>query len=246
MRNVSDFITSPKDGKVKFELNKHYTIILFTESHGYRMKNHGAVQLTKINGTCLIDHQIKAIKSRFKNFNILLSCGFESSRIWRHVKRTYRNLDIRLIENPLYRTTNSCESVRLSLMNTNAQNVLICSSASIFEKKHLDQLSFSDTSIFCQTLKNNKMDLKVYKSNDNYVKLDFGIGDLSWSEMLYLDGDKSVNDLYNIIDCEEYKNKFLFEAINKLSLKHKIKIYENNYKEIIKLDSAIKLKEITS
>ena len=64
--------------------------------------------------------------------------------------------------------------------------------------------------------------------------------------MLYLDGDKSVNDLYNIIDCEEYKNKFLFEAINKLSLKHKIKIYENNYKEIIKLDSAIKLKEITS
>ena len=62
--------------------------------------------------------------------------------------------------------------------------------------------------------------------------------------MLYLDGEKSVNDFYTIIDCEEYKNKFLFEAINKLAQKRKIAIYENKDKEIIKLDSAIKLKEI--
>ena len=245
MRNVTEFITSPKDGKSKYEHNNHYSIILFTESHGYRMKNHGAVQLTKINGTCLIDHQIKAIKSRFKNFNLLLSCGFESSRIWRHVKQTHKNLDIRLIENPLYRTTNSCESIRLALMNTSAKNILLCSSSNIFEKKHLDQLSFNDTSIFCQRLKNNKMDLKVYRGNDNYTKLDFGVGELSWAEMLYLHGEKSVDDLYNIIDCEEYKSKFLFEAINKLATKHNIGVYENKHKEIIKLDSAIKLKELS-
>jgi len=245
MRNVTEFITSPKDGKIKFDLNKHYSIILFTESHGYRMKNHGAVQLTKINGTCLIDHQIKAIKSRFKNFNILLSCGFESSRIWRHLKSKYDKLDIRLIENPLFRTTNSCESIRLALMNTSAKNVFICSSSNIFEKRHLDQLSFSDTSIFCQRSENNKMDLKVYRGNDNYTKLDFGVGDLSWVEMLYLDGEKSVSDLYNIIDCEEYKSKFLFEAINKLAAKHDVNVYENKYKEIVKLDSALKLKEVT-
>jgi|TARA_B100000085_G_C18392917_1_gene451225 CTP:phosphocholine cytidylyltransferase-like protein len=244
MRNVTDFITSPRDSKVKFDLAKHYSIILFTESHGYRMKNHGAVQLTKINGTCLIDHQIKAIKSRFKNFNIILSCGFESSRIWRHIKNKYRKLDITLIENPLYRTTNSCESVRLALMNTNAKNILICSSSNIFEKKHLDQLSFSSTSIFCQRSQNNKMDLKVYKGNNNHTKLDFGVGDLSWTEMLYLEGEKAVNDLYNIIDCEEYKSKFLFEAINKLSARHSVRVYENKHKEIIKLDSALKLKEI--
>lgn len=244
MRNVTDFITSPRDGKIKFDLDKHYSIILFTESHGYRMKNHGAVQLTKINGTCLIDHQIKAIKSRFKNFNIILSCGFESGRIWRHIKNKYRNLDLTLIENPLYRTTNSCESVRLALMNTNARNILICSSSNIFEKKHLDQLSFRNTSIFCQRSQNNKMDLKVYKGSNNHTKLDFGVGDLSWTEMLYLEGEKVVNDLYNIIDCEEYKTKFLFEAVNKLSTKHNVRVYENKHKEIIKLDSALKLKEI--
>ena len=89
------------------------------------------------------------------------------------------------------------------------------------------------------------MDLKVYKGNDNYTKLDFGVGDLSWVEMLYLDGEKSVSDLYSIIDCEEYKSKFLFEAINKLAAKHDVNIYENKYKEIIKLDSALKLKEVT-
>jgi hypothetical protein len=88
------------------------------------------------------------------------------------------------------------------------------------------------------------MDLKVYKGNNNHTKLDFGVGDLSWTEMLYLEGEKAVNDLYNIIDCEEYKSKFLFEAINKLSARHSVRVYENKHKEIIKLDSALKLKEI--
>ena len=244
MRNVTEFITSPKSGKSKSESNKHYNIILFSESHGYRMKNHGAVQLTKLKGTCLIDHQIKAIKERFKNFSILLSCGFESSRIWKHVKRSYGHIDVRLIENPLYRTTNSCESIRLALMNTNAKNVFICSSSNIFEKRHLDQLSFSDTSVFCQKITNNKTDVKVYKNNYGCDKLDFGVGDLCWTEMLYLDGEKSVNDFYSIIDSEEYKSKFLFEAINKLTSKTRIKVYENKYKKIIKLDSAMKLKEL--
>ena len=43
---------------------------------------------------------------------------------------------------------------------------------------------------------------------------------------------------------EEYKSKFLFEAINKLALRCRINIYENKHKEIIKLDSAVKLKEL--
>lgn len=244
MRNVTDFITSPKDSGVKFDLNKEYTVLLFTESHGYRMKNHGAVQLTKFNGEFLIDHQIKALKSRFKNLKIILSCGFESSRIWKHLKEKYKQLDIRLVENQLYRTTNSCEGIRLALMNTDSKNILICSSANFFGKKHLDQLSFSDTSIFCQSAPGNKDDIKVYKNNNTCSKLDFGVGDLCWVEMLYLDGEKSVNEFYSIVDSEEYKSKFLFEAINKLALRCRINIYENKHKEIIKLDSAVKLKEL--
>ena len=233
MRNVTDFITSPKDGKIKFDLNKEYTVLLFTESHGYRMKNYGAVQLTKFNGSFLIDHQIKALKSRF-----------ESSRIWKHLKQKHSKLDIRLVENQLYRTTNSCESIRLGLMNTDCKNIFMCSASNFFEKKHLDQLSFSDTSIFCQNLPNNKADIKVYKNNNTCAKLDFGVGDLCWTEMLYLDGEKSVNDFYSIIDSEDYKSKFLFEAVNKLTSKCRINVYENKHKEIIKLDSAIKLKEL--
>ena len=62
--------------------------------------------------------------------------------------------------------------------------------------------------------------------------------------MLYLDGEKSVNDFYSIIDSEEYKSKFLFEAINKFASRSRVNVYENKYKEIIKLDSAMKLKEL--
>jgi len=245
MRNVTEFITSPKKVKIKSDFTKEYTALLFTESHGYRMKNYGAVQLTKFSDGLLIDHQIKALKSKFKNLKIILSCGFESSKIWKHLKEKHNKLDIQLVENQLYRTTNSCESIRLALMNTDCKNVFICSSSMFFEKKHLDQLSFSDTSIFCQNLPNNKADIKVYKNNNSCDKLDFGVGDLCWTEMLYLDGEKNVNDFYSIIDCEEYKSKFLFEAINKFTSKSRVNVYENKYKQIIKLDSAIKLKELS-
>jgi len=243
MRNIKEYITSPKENSV-ISSDKNYTIILFSESHGYRMKNYGAVQLTRINGVHLIDSQIKAIKSRFKNFKIILSCGFESSRIWKHIKSKYKNLDISLIENPLYKTTNSCESVRLAMMSTRSSNLLICASSNIFDKKHLDQIDFDKTSILCQSSKDNKSDLKVYRGADGSTKIDFGVGDLSWSEIVYLNGDRSINDLYSIIDNEDYKNKFVFEAINKLALKHDIKICKNENSEIIKLDSAVKLKEI--
>ena len=71
MRNVTEFITSPKKVKIKSDFTKEYTALLFTESHGYRMKNYGAVQLTKFSDGLLIDHQIKALKSKFKNLKII-------------------------------------------------------------------------------------------------------------------------------------------------------------------------------
>tara|TARA_R110002051_G_C8704855_1_gene494914 strand:+ start:98 stop:838 length:741 start_codon:yes stop_codon:yes gene_type:complete len=244
MRNANDYIVSPKNNNNIINSDKNYTIILFSESYGYRMKNHGAVQLTKINDRPLIDHQINAIKSTFSNFKILISCGFESNRIWKHIKSKFNRLDITLIENPLFKTTNSCESVRLALMSTGCDNVLLCSSSNVFEKKHLDQLNYSKSSTFYQKIEDNKCDLKLYKDRIYCSKIDFGVGDLSWVEMVYLKGQKSIEDLFAIIDSEDYKNKFLFEALNKLSTKHLIETYQNKHKEIVKLDSALKLKGI--
>ena len=244
MRNQREFITSAKSSGERFTCDKEFTIILFPESHGYRIKNYGAVQFTKINGVSLLDRQIKSLKDTFLNFNLILCCGFETSKIWKHVKKNYSSLDVKIVENPLYRTTNSCESIRLALMQTNLKNVLISSCYNLFEKKHLDQLSYNNNSTLFQKIKNNKTDLKVYKDEKNYVKIDFGIGDLSWVEILYLHGEKSVNEFYSIVDSEDYKNKFLFEAINKFCSKTTMNIVENKYKTIIKIDSTSKLKEI--
>lgn len=244
MRNKNDYIVSPKENNNSINSDKKYTIILFSESYGYRMKNHGAVQLTKINGRPLIDHQINAIRSTFSNFKILLSCGFESNRIWRHIKSKFSKLDISLIENPLFKTTNSCESIRLALMSTGCENVLLCSSSNIFEKKHLDQLNYVKNSTIYQNVENNKSDLKIFKERVYCSKIDFGVGDQSWIEMVYLSGKKNVEDLFSIIDSEDYKNKFLFEALNKFTIKNSIEAHENKHKEIIKLDSALKLKDL--
>lgn len=245
MRNNRDFIVSPRGQGRKDDDKKFLTFILFSESHGYRMKNYGPVQLTSINGKTLIEHQIKAIDSKFKNYEIICCCGFEAKKIWKFVTTNFPDKNIRIIENQLYKTTNSCESIRLALLNSNTKNTVICSGSAFFDKRNLDQIDFSKTSVLGQNSINDKLTIKIYKKQEKCLKMDFGIGDLSWSEFFYIQNEKDMKLFTNIVNSEDFKNKFLFEAINKMAEKQNISVCENKHKEILKIDSPAKLKEMS-
>ena len=42
--------------------------------------------------------------------------------------------------------------------------------------------------------------------------------------MLYLSGTKVIKSFYNTLSNPEYKNKFIFEALNDIAPKHPLKI----------------------
>jgi hypothetical protein len=208
MKDASEFTTSAKG---EYKDSSFYTVILFSDSHGYRLKKVGPVQFA----------QAKYVREKFKRVNI------------------------RIVENQLFRNSNSCESVRMCLLNTMNHKIVFCSASCILSRENLDCIDYSKTSVLTENTCEDKFKIKVYADeNGNCRSMNFGEGGLDWSEIFYISNEKDLKLFNSMLESGDYKNKFLFEAINKMAQKTVIKTYANHHKQILKLDSTSKLKEI--
>ena len=86
--NSRKFITSPlastggrRDVPVSF--------VLLAENHGYRMKSYGPISLVRVGKKTLIERQMEAIKASFVNYEVIISSGFETSKIYNFVKKQH-------------------------------------------------------------------------------------------------------------------------------------------------------------
>ena len=154
------FITSPTERNRKnIEL---VTIVLLSEKAGYRMKSYGPTPLLNVGGRLLIDLQIDAIKSVFRNFELIICCGFDSEKIIKHIRNKYHRENIRVVENQLHQHSNCCESMRLSLNNTSNSRVLVCNGNLIFNKDLLTLVDYKKSHIILDsTLDNSELEKKI-------------------------------------------------------------------------------------
>ena len=219
MRKKSNFITTPKSSPKKNK--KHFiTVVLLSENHGYRMKSKGAIPLVDINGTTLLDRQINAIKAVFQNFEIILCCGYDSGAVFQHVKEKYKTLNIRIVENQVYENSNCCESARLAINNTLNNKIILCSGSVLLLAEHLRAIDLDQSSILIQPA-SKKLE-------------DFNIGVVS----------QDVKAFHSIVDSIEFKNKFLFEAINEFIKSKSLTTTEVEKIKSYKIHSIKSLKKV--
>ena len=100
------FITSVKGGDKKPGFSGLASIVLLCDKAGKRMKSYGPTPLVEIAGRKLIDLQIESIRAVFRDFEIIIACGFESEKIIRYVRKHYANINIRIVENQVYHHSN--------------------------------------------------------------------------------------------------------------------------------------------
>jgi bifunctional N-acetylglucosamine-1-phosphate-uridyltransferase/glucosamine-1-phosphate-acetyltransferase GlmU-like protein len=246
MRRKTRFITSAIQDEKTEDLEAFVSIVLFSENHGYRMKSYGPISLMKIEGRTLIQRQVEAIKATFKNFEIILCSGFETQKTVDFVKRNFADVNIRVVENQIHFNSNDCESARLCLHNINNDRILMCNGALLITPEMFRSINYAESTVLCQEKDEYRnFDIGIIENSGSLESMAVGVKTKVWNEVLYLANRKIINTLYTTISNPEYKNRFLFEAINVALKNNSIIVKDSLENSLIKIQNIKTLKRIT-
>lgn len=245
-RKNTRFITTIKAEQKEARRDEKLTFILLAENYGHRMKSYGPVSLIKIGDKSLIEHQIDAIKSVFIDFEIILCSGFETQKVYQFLQNVLpADFPIRIVENQIYYHSNCCEGLRLCLNNTRNNKIVICGGGVLFTVDYLRCLNVKKSSILYQADdKDSGFDVGVIDADSRLESLALAVDNKVWTDLIYITGEPFVRSFYNLISRPEFKNKFLFEAINSWRAKNNIWTCENTGPKITKVDNIKILKRI--
>jgi hypothetical protein len=206
------------------------TVVLLCDLPGYRMKSYGPTSLIKIKNKYLIDMQIDAIKKTFSNCEIIICVGFEGEKILKHIRSKYTDTNIRIVENQLFNSCNSCESVRISINNTINNKIIICDGSLLINKRTFSSLDTSKNCAIIEKDASENLEIGININQENKAQ-HFSFGAYrTWSEIICINGSDIVETLRRFLISHDNKKKFIFEAINELiKNKYEILCIENKY-----------------
>jgi len=245
MRKRKSFITSPKSG-TNNSTDCMVTVVLLCEKAAHRMKSYGPTPLAKLGQLRLIDLQMASISRVFKNFEVVVCGGFEAEKIVKHLRDNYQNISIRFVENQLYAHSNCCESLRISLNNIGNDKVLICNGEIILNDNILNLIDQTKSFVMYEKFDNPNLDVGVIVDpNGRTENFCYGIGK-KWTEILFLNNQDIIEAIRKIISTPDYKNKFIFEALNDLSkTRFRLESIENSNRPITKISNIKTYHEVS-
>jgi hypothetical protein len=204
--------TTVKNKQIEDDL---ITFIIIADSPLYRMKSYGPVSLIQIDQEKLIDYQIKSIKKSHKNYEIILCLGFESFKVAKYIRSKYKSTNIRIVENQTYTHTNSCESLRIALNNTCNDKIFVIDGNLYFSYKTLKLKNHTENCVYIDKESKN-FEIGINLNEKHQVEF-FSFGaKYNWTEIFFLANVAVIENLYKILCIENYKKKFVFEALNSL------------------------------
>ena len=246
MKRNKKYITSPR-----YEANARnntdlVSVILLSENHGYRMKSYGPISLIKVGDKSLLERQVESIEAAFLNFEIILCSGFETEKIVNFIKDKCTDTNIRVVENQVHYNSNCCESTRLCINNTTNNKILLCGGSVLIEPPHLAMIDLNQSAVVTQDEDaDSSFEIGViFNDNNRLENLSLGVRSNYWTELIYLSNEKIIKAIHSIISNPEYKNRFVFEAINALSGKYNIRVISNSQTPLRKIDNIKTLKRI--
>ena len=200
------------------------------------MKSYGPTPLARIGNSILLDMQIDSIKRVFSDFEVIVCGGFEAEKVVRHIRDEHKDIDVRFVENQIHYNSNCCESLRLALNNIQNDKILICNGEIILNDYILELIDIKRSFIMSEAHNNPSLEVGIIKNeHGNVENLCYGI-DQKWSEIMFLNNKDIVESFRRIVSSVDYKNKFIFEAINELvKTKHRVGVVLNDVRPVIKL-----------
>ena len=117
----------------------------------------------------------------------------------------------------------------------------------IFNQKYLKAFDYKRTSVVLQDDDANKQfEISVLSNGAHVNSMCLGEKNNFWTEGVFLADQQSISKAYDIVSNLEYKNKFIFEAVNELSKTIQIKAINTVDRTAIKVNNLKILKNIRS
>lgn len=182
------------------------------------------IPLISVRGECLIDTQIKTIRSSFSDADIALVTGFESDRVVEYVLSKYS--DVRIIENPSYKSTSSLSSLRIGINAMLEGDLFVIHGDRLFDSQSLKTETGVSSVLSHKTIKRNHS-IGISFNDSEFLNIEYGLPHV-WSEIIYI-AKKDYQIFKRAINISKSKTYTIPELIRKVSGKITIKpIYDES------------------
>lgn len=138
--------------------------------------------LISVRGECLIDIQIKTIRSKFNDADIILVTGFNSDSVVEYVMSKYR--DVRIVENTSYKTTSSLNSLKIGLNSMLEANSFVIHGDRLFDEQSLN-VNINKSSILSHKIIKKNHNIGISFNTRQFLNIEYGLPHV-WSEILYI------------------------------------------------------------
>ncbi len=214
------------------------TVGVLSAGVGNRIKSNEPRSLLKIGSKILLEHQVSIVRNAFLNPEIIIGLGVEANKVIKKLSG-----GIRYVENQLYETTGSAETMRLVVNNSDSDSILFFHGDLYFSQSLLENLDYSRSFVLASLSTMNDREVGLTKVKNKATIFSHGL-DLKWCQIVYLCGKelKLLRQIF-IKHSEETKKMLTFEALNLIINKGgNIKVIEPQNVSILEIDCMKDLK----
>ena len=230
-RFTTDIKNNTNKNKQKKDID--IAIAVLSAGVGQRIKSYEPRSMIKINDKSLIDIQISVFKECFLSPEIIGVFGYDFQKICKKLSNK-----IRMVENEIYETTNTAESMRLAFNSTLKPSFMFLHGDLIFNNETLLDLDYSKSFVITDTkgmLEDKEAGLTIV--NNKATIFSYGLKS-KWCQIAHFTGKelKIARQIFNKFELAD-KKMLSFEVLNKMiSMGASFNCYEPKKMKIIEID----------
>lgn len=214
-------------------------VAILSAGIGARIKSYEPRSMIKIGSKTLIEHQINTIQQCFESPEIIAVVGCGADKITKKIRGS-----VRIVENQIYKETNTSESIRLAFNNTMKKNFLFIHGDLYFNEATLSNLDYSKSFLLVDD-KHQFAEKEVGVTSNKSVAtiLSYGLP-VKWAQIVYITGKEIeiLKKVFHKFDAISKKN-LSFEIINKMiSMGASFQCYQPTKMSILEIDCIKDLK----
>ncbi len=214
------------------------TVGILSAGVGNRIKSNEPRSLLKIGNKMLLEHQISMARNVFSEPEIVVGLGVDANKV---IKRL--SSGVRYVENQLYETTGSAETMRLITNNSDSDSILFFHGDLYFGQEAIRDLDYSRSFALASQSTMQDREVGITQVKNKATIFSHGLS-LKWCQIVYLCG-KELKLLRQIFlkHSEETRKMLTFEVLNLIISKGgNIKVIEPDKISVLEIDCMKDLK----